>query len=123
VTRPDKPKQDRDERREEALRPSRYLGYNRDTMGMYFLEREAFELAEAQFRRAVWLNPYEPWFKVHWAAVLLRLHRLDQAKVLLAEALRAEVVPPVACRLWQQYWPGEHPQESTPLEKRPGLHP
>ncbi|HOQ04861.1 MAG TPA: hypothetical protein PKY88_06575 [Anaerohalosphaeraceae bacterium] len=43
---------DRNDRREEQLRPSRYLGYDRDELGMYLLSRGALEIAETQFRRA-----------------------------------------------------------------------
>jgi tetratricopeptide (TPR) repeat protein len=103
-----KPARDRDERREDALRPSSYLGYDRDTLGLYFFEREAFALAEAQFRRAAWLNPYEPMFKVHLALALLRLERLDDAKAILAEVLRT-TPDPVARQVWQSHWPDTCP--------------
>jgi tetratricopeptide (TPR) repeat protein len=66
---------DREERRENALRPSSYLGYDRDELGLYFNDRGAPQLAESQFRQAVWLNPYEPDFKVHLAECLF--HRKE----------------------------------------------
>ena len=91
--------------REEVLRPSHYLGYDRDEMGRYFLGREAFELAESQFSRAVWLNPYEPAFKIHWAVSLIKLNRLDEACTLLEEVLRNQPDDGFAIVLWRRYWP------------------
>jgi Flp pilus assembly protein TadD len=68
------------ERREDAMRPNCYLGYDHEALGIYFLEREALKLAEAEFRRAVWLNPFEHRFRIHLAAVLLRTGRKDEAR-------------------------------------------
>lgn len=93
--------------REEVLRPSHYLGYDRDEMGRYFLGREAFELAESQFRRAVWLNPYEPAFKTHWALVLVLLDRRDDARRLLEEVLNDDPNNRFGAELWNRYWPDE----------------
>ncbi len=93
--------------REEALRPSRFLGYDRDQMGVYFLGREAFGLAESQFRRAVWLNPYEPAFKVHWALALIKLNRKDEARELLRDVLSRRRDDKLASDLWKRYWAGE----------------
>lgn len=93
--------------REEALRPSRFLGYDRDQMGVYFLGREAFALAESQFRRAVWLNPYEPAFKVHWALALIKLNRKDEARGLLRDVLSRHRDDRLANDLWKRYWAGE----------------
>jgi tetratricopeptide (TPR) repeat protein len=64
-----------DERKENALRPCPYLGYDRDELGMYLLSRGAYKIAESQFRRAVWLNPFEPAFKEHLAWCLYKLGR------------------------------------------------
>ena len=66
---------DQNERRENALRPSRYLGYDRDALGIYLCSREAYEIAETQFRRAIWLNPFEPAFKKHLEYCLYKLER------------------------------------------------
>lgn len=82
-----KPKIDREERRENILRPSQYLGYNHDELGNYFIEREAFNIAEAEFRRAVWLNPYEPEFKIHLAGCLYREQRYAEALELVRQAI------------------------------------
>jgi tetratricopeptide (TPR) repeat protein len=73
-------KRDKSERREDALRPSRYLGYDRDTLGMHMMSCEAYPVAEASFRRAVWLNPFEPRFKAHLAWCLLHQARYSEAR-------------------------------------------
>jgi len=93
--------------REEVLRPSHYLGYDRDEMGLYFLGREAFDLAESQFRRAAWLNPYEPMFKVHWAIAIIKLGRKDEAHEVLAEVLCRNPDEKLATTVWRRYWPQE----------------
>lgn len=79
---------DRDERRENVLRPSPYLGYDRDQLGLYFNDRGAEHLAESQFRRAVWLNPYEPEFKLHLAECLYRRKQYLEAANWADEALK-----------------------------------
>lgn len=78
-------RRDRGERREEALRPSRYLGYDRDALGVHLVSREAYEIAESQFRRAVWLNPFQPRFKAHLAWCLYKQGRHTDALACLAE--------------------------------------
>ena len=75
------------ESREERLRPSRFLGYDRDSLGMYALQREMFEVAESQFRRAAYLNPYEARFKQHLAWVLYKQGKLVEAKQCIVEAI------------------------------------
>ena len=79
---------DREERRENVMRPSPYLGYDRDELGLYFNDRGAAHLAESQFRRAVWLNPYEPEFKVHLAECLYRRKQYVEAAKWVDEALK-----------------------------------
>jgi Flp pilus assembly protein TadD len=66
---------DQNERRENALRPSRYLGYDHDSLGMHLVSREAYEIAIHCFRRAIWLNPFEPEFKKHLAYCLYKLEQ------------------------------------------------
>jgi tetratricopeptide (TPR) repeat protein len=78
---------DRDERRENVLRPCRYLGYDRDEIAVHLMGREAFSIAESQFRRAVWLNPYEPTFKEHLAWCLFQQHRYAEALPAIDEAI------------------------------------
>lgn len=91
--------------REEALRPCPFLGYDRDQLGVHLLRRDALELAESQFRRAVWLNPYEPWFKLHWATALVALKRMEEAKRLLDELAGEGPCAHEARRLLQRHWP------------------
>ena len=93
-------------RREDLLRPSLYLGYDRDQLGVYFVERGILKLAESQFRRAVWLNPYEPVFKLHWAGALLALGQTEKASSLIQEVLKADPENADALRFWRQHWPG-----------------
>jgi Flp pilus assembly protein TadD len=93
--------------REELLRPSRHLGYDRDQLGVYFLEREAFDLAESQFHRAIWLNPYEPLFKVHWAVSLVRLGRGEDAHRVICEVLQEHPTNAGALDVWRRYWAHE----------------
>ena len=76
---------DINERREEALRPNPYLGYDRDKLGFHLLSRGAYKIAETQFRRAAWLNPYEPAFKEHLAICLYKLGRYSEAYDYLKE--------------------------------------
>lgn len=83
-------KPDRNERRENALRPSRYLGYDRDTLAMHLLERGALEIAESQFRRAIWLNPYEFHFKAHLAWCLFKEGRHAEALTCMTEVPESE---------------------------------
>jgi tetratricopeptide (TPR) repeat protein len=68
-----------DRTREELLRPCPYLGYDHDRIGVHCLAKESFRVAELCFRRAMWLNPYEPWFVVHLAHTLFRQKRYEEA--------------------------------------------
>ena len=77
------------ERREDAMRPSKYLGYDHDRLGVYFLEREAFTIAETEFRRAIWLNPFDPDFQAHLAICLFQLKRYDESGNLAREIQEA----------------------------------
>jgi Flp pilus assembly protein TadD len=76
----------RTERCEELLRPSRRLGYDRDRLALYLIEREALEIAESELRRAIWLNPFEPRFKAHLAWCLYRQKRVEDARAAIDEA-------------------------------------
>ena len=86
-----KPVIDREVRRENAMRPSKYLGYNYDDLGLYFIDREALHTAETQFRRAVWLNPFEPEFRLHLAGCLFQQKRNQEAREWVVQAI--EMVP------------------------------
>jgi len=90
-------RKDKQERREEALRPDPHLGYDRDHLGMYLMERGAWAIAEGQFRRAIWLNPFEPGFKVHLAWCLARQGRHRAARAWLQRA-RAQAPEHPLCR-------------------------
>jgi tetratricopeptide (TPR) repeat protein len=90
MNRKTKPKIDREERRENALRPCKYLGYNWDELGLYFNDRGAGRLAESQFRRAVWLNPFEPEFKIHLAECLYRSKQYEEATKWVNQALEQQ---------------------------------
>jgi tetratricopeptide (TPR) repeat protein len=71
--------------REELLRPCPYLGYDHERIGVHCLIKEAFEIAERSFRRAIWLNPYEPRFVLHLAHALLGQKRHEDALATLDE--------------------------------------
>jgi Flp pilus assembly protein TadD len=83
--RPATPEQAR--RREELLRPNRFLGYDHDSLGVHLLRIGALELAEGELRRAVWLNPYESRFRLHLAWCLMRAHSYHEAKEKVSEVL------------------------------------
>jgi len=79
-----------EERKEEALRPSCFLGYHRDKLAVYLVSRKAYRIAETQFRRAIWLNPYEPAFKQHLAVCLYKDGRYREARKWITEALEQQ---------------------------------
>lgn len=93
--------------REEALRPCPFLGFDRDQLGCYLVGRGALEIAESQFRRAVWLNPFESSFKVHWALALIKLARKPEAHRVLREVLAEDPENREALELWRRHWPDE----------------
>lgn len=74
-----------DRAREELLRPCPYLGYDHDRIGVHCLAKDALTIAERFFRRAIWLNPYEPRFVLHLAHALFRLKRYEEALETLDE--------------------------------------
>lgn len=81
---------------EERLRPCRYLGYDRDHLGVALLRREMLEVAESLFRRAVWLNPYEAAFKQHLAWCLHKMGRDEEGLSIIEEAIRQKPEDPDA---------------------------
>ena len=87
------------ELREELLRPSKHLGYDRDMVGLHLMEREAFPIAESQFRRAALLNPFEPRFKAHLAWCLYERHRYSDAKDWAGKALEQDSQNEIAFRI------------------------
>jgi len=78
---------DENERREDALRPDSHLGYDRDVLAMHLMSREAFWIAEPQFRRAIWLNPFEAEFKNHLAWCLYKQNKIAEARDWARKAL------------------------------------
>lgn len=73
---------------EERLRPSRFLGYDRDRIGLFLLSKELYEIAESQFRRANYLNPSEAAFHQHLAWALFKQGRYHEAKEWIDESMR-----------------------------------
>jgi Flp pilus assembly protein TadD len=83
-------KKDRLEIREETLRPSPSLGYGRDKLAMHLIKHEAYDFAEPQLRRAIWLNPFEPAFKQHLAWCLYKQKRFAEARIWVKKAIEQE---------------------------------
>jgi tetratricopeptide (TPR) repeat protein len=81
---------DRSERVEDILRPASYLGYDRDALARHLMACGAFRLSETQFRRAVWLNPFEPAFKQHLALCLCAKKQYAEARDWILEALQQQ---------------------------------
>jgi len=81
---------DPNDKREDALRPCSYLGYDRDQLALHLMSREAYAIAATQFRRAVWLNPYEPAFKMHLAECLYHMHQCEEAREWTVKALEQD---------------------------------
>ena len=77
------------EQAEERIRPSRFLGFDRDRIGIHLLSKEMYEVAEAQFRRAAYLNPYEPAFTQHLAWALFKRGKLKDARSAIEESLKS----------------------------------
>lgn len=80
----------RDELIEEMFRPDPELGYNRDGLGIHLLQCGAYRIAESQFRRAIWLNPFEARFKAHLAWCLYKDGRPDEAGKWVTTALEQD---------------------------------
>ena len=76
--------------REDLLRPSHYLGYDHDSLAVYIYNRRAYSIAEKEFRRAVWLNLYEPKFKVHLAWSLYKLNDIKGATDWVLKTLKQD---------------------------------
>jgi Flp pilus assembly protein TadD len=92
MTREQKPPQrsftpEQNARREELLRPNRYLGYNHNALAMHLLERGAYAIAESELRRCIWLNPYEPAFVANLAWCLYRKGCREAAAECLKKAV------------------------------------
>jgi len=77
----------RDDLIEEMFRPDPELGYDRDGLGIHLLHCGAYRIAESQFRRAIWLNPFEARFKAHLAWCLYKDGRISEAGTWVEKAL------------------------------------
>lgn len=77
-------------RREDAFRPARFLGYNHNSLAVHLIERGAYPIAEAELRRAIWLNPFEPIFMANLAWCLHKLGRDDDAREHLLKAIEQD---------------------------------
>ena len=73
---------------EEFLRPHRRLGYDHDALAVYLYNRGAYPIAESEFKRAVWLNPYEIKFKIHLALCLYKLGFFIESAKLAEDILK-----------------------------------
>ena len=74
-------------RREERMRPSRFIGYEHDSLAVHLIRIGSFNLAESELRRAVWLNPYEPRFFKHLAWCLYHKGEYAEAQDWISRAL------------------------------------
>jgi Flp pilus assembly protein TadD len=81
---------DRNERVEDILRPAPYLGHDRDMLARHLMACGAFRIAESQFRRAVWLNPFEAKFKQHLALCLHAEEQYAEARDWITKSLEQE---------------------------------
>lgn len=71
------------ERREEILRPNPLIGYDHDSLALFLLSREMFTAAEAELRRSIYLNPFEPLFKQHLSWCLYKQGKYTEALELI----------------------------------------
>jgi tetratricopeptide (TPR) repeat protein len=76
------------ELKEDLLRPNPYLGYNREILADHFMKKEAFGLAEEQYRRMIWLNPDEPRFQAKLVRCLITQGRRKEATQFIEAAVR-----------------------------------
>ena len=67
-------------RKEETLRPSSYLGHDHYVLALHMIHCEAFEVAESELRRAIWLNPFEAEFTIRLAWCLYMQKRYIEAR-------------------------------------------
>jgi predicted Zn-dependent protease len=75
---------------EERLRPSKFLGYDHDKLGYFLLKKEVFDIAEEEFKRAIYLNPYEPVFSQHLAWAYFKQKRFKEARDIIATSLETK---------------------------------
>jgi Flp pilus assembly protein TadD len=73
-------------KREEALHPNQYLGYNHNALAAHLIQHGAYAVAESELRRAIYLNPFEARFKAHLAWCLHKSGRSEEAQSWMIEA-------------------------------------
>ena len=76
--------------KEEHMHPSQCLGYDHDSIAVHLIKIRAYDIAEAELRRAVYLNPYESSFRVHLALCLWKLKKNQEAEDLVVEIFEEE---------------------------------
>ena len=81
------------------MRPWSKLGYDRDRIALYMMRVEAFSTAESEFRRAIWLNPFEWRFKYHLAWCLFRQKKYKESRELTDGILRVRPDEPCCLEL------------------------
>lgn len=69
------------------MRPSRFIGYEHDSLAVHLIRIGSLDLAESELRRAVWLNPFEPRFFKHLAWCLYRKGEYGEAQDWISRAL------------------------------------
>jgi Flp pilus assembly protein TadD len=73
------------------MRPSRFLGYDHDSLGIHLTTIGSLDLAESELRRAVWLNPFEQRFMKHLAWCLYKKGSYGEARDWIHRALALRV--------------------------------
>lgn len=84
------------DRRERLLGPNPYGGHNHNNLGCELFQMGHFEMAAAEFQRAVEINPWKGFFKANLARALLALGQVDGAKAMIRKALDQEPNQPGA---------------------------
>jgi len=57
---------------------------------VYTFNRGAYGIAETEFRRAVWLNPFEAKFKIHLAWCLYKCRNIKESKEWVLKSLKQD---------------------------------
>ncbi len=75
-------------KKEDRMRPSRFLGYDHNNIAIHLFKMGTYEIAENEVRRAIWLNPYEIRFKINLAWFLCKLKKTGEAEDLVLTILK-----------------------------------
>jgi Flp pilus assembly protein TadD len=89
-------------RLEDFFRPNRILGYNRNTLAVYLIERGAYPIAESELRRAIWLNPFEAVFKANLAWCVFKQGNKAEAEQWIREAIQQDSHQEAVRRLFER---------------------